>query len=115
MRHKKQRQKSILVNYSDHLIEDLQLHHGKAIVIDIPDWHAPFPSIFIVPEMRVRGYHPFQTINPNMPDSDVITWQDWVLDDGVFDSDRGHFRRDGLPLNRDKWQSLCHLSVDDDE
>ena len=23
--------------------------------------------------MRVRGYHPFQTINPNMPDSDDIT------------------------------------------
>jgi len=36
-----------------------------------------------------------------MPDSDVVTWQDWVLDDGVFDSDRGHFRRDGPPVNRD--------------
>jgi hypothetical protein len=63
--------------------------------------------------MRVRGYHSFQTINPNMPDWDVITWKDWVLDDGVFDNDRGHFRRDGPPVNRDnrvppelpQWQS----------
>ena len=38
--------------------------------------------------MRVRGCHPFQTINPNTPDSDVIIRQDWVLDDGVFDNDR---------------------------
>jgi hypothetical protein len=35
-------------------------------------------------KVRVRGYHPFQTINPNTPDSDVITWQVWVLDEGVF-------------------------------
>jgi hypothetical protein len=59
--------------------------HSKLFPLDIPGWHAPFPSIFIVYEMRVRGYHPFQTINPTkMPDSDVITWQDWVLDNGVF-------------------------------
>lgn len=50
-----------------------------------------------------------------MPDSDVIVaslktqfcqvividcqWQDWILDDGVSDNDRGHFRRDEPPVN----------------
>ncbi|KAF8504503.1 hypothetical protein F5888DRAFT_1886653 [Russula emetica] len=38
---------------------------------------------------------------------------DWVLDDGAFDNDRGHFRRNGPPVNHDnrvppelpQWQS----------
>jgi hypothetical protein len=83
-----------------HPIEDLQQHHGKVIALDIPDQHAPFPFVFIVHKRRVCRYRSFQTTNPNRVDSDVITWQDWVLDDGVFDNDRGNFRPDGPPVNR---------------
>jgi hypothetical protein len=31
----------------------------------------------------------------------IIDWQDRVLDDGVFDNDKGHSRRGGPPVNRD--------------
>jgi hypothetical protein len=48
--------------------------------------------------MRVRGYHSFQIISPDTPDSDVITQQDWGLNDGVFDNDSDHLR-DEPPVN----------------
>jgi hypothetical protein len=64
----------VFINYSGR--PDLNILHGKAIAIDIDEQHAPFPSIFIVHEMRVRGHNPFQPIQPNLPD--VIPWQDWI-------------------------------------
>ncbi len=54
--HQKQIQKFIFINYSG--AESLQEFHGKAIALDISDHHAPFPSIFIMHEFRVRGFHP---------------------------------------------------------
>jgi hypothetical protein len=52
----------------------LQDFHGKAIALDIRDHHAPFPSRFILHEMRVRGFHPFEPVQPTMPDD--VLWQD---------------------------------------
>jgi hypothetical protein len=91
--HKEQVQKFILINYSDNPI--LRPFHGKAIAIDIMDHHAPFPSIFIIHEMRVRGHNPFQPVVHDVPDN--LPWQDWVLSDGVFDNISGSFKREKPP------------------
>jgi hypothetical protein len=52
----------VFINYSGH--PNLQQFHGKAIALDIKDKYAPFPSLFIIHEMRVRGFHPFQPVVP---------------------------------------------------
>ncbi|KAG2075212.1 hypothetical protein BDR04DRAFT_1150510 [Suillus decipiens] len=87
--------KFVFVNFSGD--DNLQQFHGKAIALDMKDHHAPFPSLFIIHEMRVRGYHPFQPIAPAMPDD--IPWQDWISSDGVFDNETDTFNRDPLPDN----------------
>ncbi|KAG1823355.1 uncharacterized protein BJ212DRAFT_1444544 [Suillus subaureus] len=86
--------KFVFVNYSGD--PALQRFHGKAIALDIRDHHAPFPSLFIIHEMRVRGFHPFQPVAPAMPDD--IHWQDWISSHSVFDDVSGTFNRDG-PLD----------------
>ncbi|KAM6504524.1 hypothetical protein JOM56_001467 [Amanita muscaria] len=86
-------QKFVLVNYSDH--PDLRKFHGKAIALDIKDRHAPFPSLFIIHEMRARGFHPFAPTNPDMPND--IAWQDWILSESVFDDVSHSFKRNSLP------------------
>ncbi|KAF7977926.1 hypothetical protein HWV62_1987 [Athelia sp. TMB] len=82
--------KFVLINYSGRL--ELQQYHGKAISLDAGDTHSPFPSIFIIHEMRVRGYHPFAPTDPLVPGN--YPWQDWILTDGVFDDASGLFKRD---------------------
>jgi len=94
--HKKQVDKFVLINYSDE--RTLRPFHGKAIAIDVKDRHAPFPSIFIIHEMRVRGHNPFASVVHNLPDD--IPWQDWILSDGVFDNTSGSFNRIKPPRNR---------------
>ncbi|KAG2039680.1 hypothetical protein BDR03DRAFT_950837 [Suillus americanus] len=86
--------KFVFVNFSGK--PSLQQFHGKAIALDIRDHHAPFPSLFIIHEMRVRGFHPFQPVTPAIPDD--IPWQDWISSHGVFNDVSGTFNRDG-PLD----------------
>ncbi|KAK7037329.1 hypothetical protein VNI00_011320 [Paramarasmius palmivorus] len=100
--------KFVFVNYSGH--PALQQFHCKAIALDINDRYAPFPSLlrvriypesffvgvslpypFIIHEMRVRGFHPFRPISPDMPDD--VPWQDWIVSGGVFDDASGSFKR----------------------
>ncbi|KIY52854.1 hypothetical protein FISHEDRAFT_23499, partial [Fistulina hepatica ATCC 64428] len=85
--------KFVFVNFSGS--RHLQPFHGKAIALDIRDRHAPFPSLFIIHEMRVRGFHPFSPVAPEVDDGNL--WQDWILSDGVFDNALGSFNRDGPP------------------
>ena len=85
----------MFINYSGH--EYLQKFHGKAIALDIKDRYAPFPSLFIIHEIRVRGFHPFQPVAPTVPDD--ILWQDWILSGQVFDNTSNSFKRDSLPPN----------------
>lgn len=73
--------KFVLINYSGR--EELQPFHGKAVALDIKDRHVPFPSLFIIHEMRVRGFHPFEPVSPAVPDD--ILWQGWILSKEVFD------------------------------
>ncbi|CCL98548.1 uncharacterized protein FIBRA_00548 [Fibroporia radiculosa] len=82
--------KFVFVNFSDS--SNYQQFHGKAIALDIRDRHAPFPSLFLIHEMRVRGFYPFQPTAPAVPND--IAWQDWVTSEGVFDNDTGTFKRD---------------------
>ena len=82
----------MFVNYSGK--PSLQRFHGKAIALDIKDRYAPFPSLFIIHEMRVRGFHPFSPVAPAMPQDSP--WQDWIRleDPGVFDNTTDSFNRD---------------------
>jgi hypothetical protein len=91
--HMEQAKKFILINYSDQYKVDLAPYHGKAIALDITDIHTPFPSLFIIHEMRVRGYHPFHDTSLGVPDNDTIDWQDWVKTNGVWDNTGSHFHR----------------------
>ena len=93
--HKKQLQKFIFVNYSGD--PELQKYHGKAIALDAKDCDAPFPSLFLLQEMRVRAFRPFSPLNPSMPNDSP--WQEWIVSDGVFDHVSGSFKRDNLPDN----------------
>ena len=95
MFNKTQVRKFVFVNYSNH--PDLQSFHGKAVALDIRDRHAPFPSLFIIHEMRVRGFHPFEPVSPAI--SHELSWQDWILSDGVFDDTSGSFNRAPPPDN----------------
>lgn len=85
----------MFINYSGN--QYLQQHHGKAIALDIKDKHAPFPSLFIIHEMRVRGFRPFQPVTPTIPDD--ISWQDWIISDQVFDDASNSFKRGSPPPN----------------
>ncbi|KAF8430890.1 hypothetical protein L210DRAFT_3020621 [Boletus edulis BED1] len=68
--------KFVFVNYSSQ--PDQQQFHGKAIALDIKDHLTPYPSLFVLHEMRVRGYHPQQPLDPDVPDN--ISCQDWISD-----------------------------------
>ncbi|KAH9037821.1 hypothetical protein EDB85DRAFT_2196833 [Lactarius pseudohatsudake] len=83
-------QRFIFVNYSGS--DELQRYHGKAIGLDNQDRHAPFPSLFIIHEIRVRGFQPFQPISPEVPNGNAF--QDWIVADGVFDDISRSFKRD---------------------
>lgn len=48
----------VFVNYSNQ--PELQQFHGTVVGIESDDAHAPFSSLFIIHEMRVRGFRPFQ-------------------------------------------------------
>ena len=87
----------MFVNYSNEPM--LEQFHGKAIGLDIRDRHAPFASLFILHEIRVRGFHPFEPIEPAVPND--VPWQDWILSDCVFSNATGSFRRDSPLDNRD--------------
>ena len=94
--HTKQAKKFVLIDYSNRPNQALQPYHGKAVALDISDKYAPFPSLFIIHEMRVRGYHPFHNITPDVPGNDAINWPQWVITDHVWDNSRGHFHRGEL-------------------
>ncbi|KAF8837598.1 hypothetical protein BDN67DRAFT_908992 [Paxillus ammoniavirescens] len=87
--------KFVFINYSGNRFT--RQFYGKAIALDINDKYAPFPSMFIIHEMCVRGFHPFQPVVPTVPDG--IPWQDWVLSNDVFDNASDSFKRDFPPLN----------------
>jgi len=85
----------VFINFSNS--EDLEQYHGKAVALDIRDVYAPFPSLFIIHEMRVRGANPFEPVSPAI--SDDLPWQDWISSGGVFDDTSGSFNRLPPPDN----------------
>jgi hypothetical protein len=89
--------------------EYLQQFHGKAIALDIKNRYAPFPSLFIIHEMRVRGFCPFQPVVPTVPDD--ILWQDWISLGPVFDNASNSFRRDRLPPNNNDRSAEAQLPL----
>ncbi|KIL67584.1 hypothetical protein M378DRAFT_22754 [Amanita muscaria Koide BX008] len=102
--YQKQMGKFILINYSDEL--SLREFHNRAVALVNNHRYLPFPALFLVHEMRVRGFHPFAPVNPNIPD--VITWREWIVSEGVFTEASGLFRRETppAPSNRNIIRSL---------
>ena len=86
---KKQIGKYVLIKHSDN--PNLDQYHGKLIALDPHDHHAPFPSLFIIHEIRVRGFDPLQLICPDIPD--IFPWQDWLSSGGLLDNTSGYFVR----------------------
>lgn len=87
--HNQKHGKYILVNYSD--IQSLQPYHCKVIAIDTVHRFSPFPGLFIIHEMRVRGHNPFR---PTRFDLTSIAWADWILQDGTILDDKVAFIHD---------------------
>ena len=85
----------MFVNHSGH--PEFQPFHGKAIALNIQDHYAPFPSLFIIHEMRVRAFHPFQPAAPAI--SHDLSWQDWISSGGFFGDISGSFNRVAPPHN----------------
>jgi len=85
----------VFINFSN--LEELQPYHGKAVALDIRDRCAAFPSLFIIHEMRVRGFNPFEPLSLTI--SHDVSWQDWIVEDGVFDDTLGSFIRAPPPSN----------------
>ena len=91
----------MLINYSNESSTnvDIQQYHGKAVALNIADRHAAFPSLFIIHEMRVRGFHPFHDTSPDLPDDSAINWQDWIMTSGAWDNSKNQFHRHALHGN----------------
>jgi len=79
----------VFVNYSGR--PDLGQFHGTVIAIDSDEKNAPFPSVFIIHEMRVRAFHPFQPIQLDLPD--CLYFADWVDSEGLWDYEKDGFKR----------------------
>jgi len=87
--------KYVMIDYSDQHNVDLRPFHGKAVALDITDHYAPFPSLFIIHEMRVRGHRPFHDTNPLVPPDNAIDWQEWIETTGLWDDTKNCFHRHG--------------------
>ncbi|KAF9062056.1 hypothetical protein BDP27DRAFT_1406399 [Rhodocollybia butyracea] len=83
--------KFILINYNNE--RDLAPYHGKALALDTGHRYSPFPSVFIIHEMRVRGRHPFTPVIPDVDIEDDPPFQDWIVRDGLFDPNTRSFVR----------------------
>ncbi|TFK45322.1 hypothetical protein OE88DRAFT_1229372 [Heliocybe sulcata] len=95
--------KFIFVNYagnSVHPMSSIEIapYHGKAIALEVGQRYTPFPSLFIIHEMRARGFHPFAPVSPFVPDD--APWQDWIVSQGAVDSASGHLRHEAPPGGR---------------
>ncbi|KIM45497.1 hypothetical protein M413DRAFT_442161 [Hebeloma cylindrosporum] len=86
-------QKFVFINHAD--AYELRPFHGKAIALDIKDRYAPFPSLFIIHEMRVRGHNPFAPAVHELPDD--IPWQDWILSMDLLIDTTNSFKRNKPP------------------
>jgi len=78
----------VFVNYSGH--PDYKDYHGKAVALEAHHRHAPFPSLFIIHEMRVRGFHPFQPVNPDI--GLAYPFQEWIVAGDLFDEASSSFK-----------------------
>ena len=56
----------MLIDYSDRYHKEIQPYHDKVIALDIEE------SLFIIHDMRVRGFHPFHDTRPEVHVDDAI-------------------------------------------
>lgn len=75
----------MFINYTRYSRE--AQYHGKAISLNADDRHAPFPAIFLIHELRVRGFCSFAQEPDDIPTT--IQFQDWMAIDGSVTSATG--------------------------
>ena len=63
--------------------------HGKAVALTIDD--GPYPALFQAHEMGVLQRLSFTPAVPG--DESSFPWQDWIVEDNVFDDASQTFRR----------------------
>ncbi len=85
----------MFINHSEN--PDFREFNKKAIALPSRGRYAPFPTLFLIHEMRVRGFHPFQEVVTTIPNE--IRWQEWIVDRDVFDDTTGDFKRGPSPNN----------------
>ena len=95
-------QKFVFVNYSGSL-DDTHLD-GKAIALDAHHRYTVFPSLFIIHECRVRGFHPFEPVETDLPDD--VPWQDWILANNIVNQ-----QTDSLIHERSQGGTLAHTGT----
>ncbi|EJD54075.1 hypothetical protein AURDEDRAFT_53357 [Auricularia subglabra TFB-10046 SS5] len=84
IRFHKETQKYYLINFSGR--EELAMHHGKAVALDFAHQRAPYPAVFLIHEIRTRGFWPWQE---HTVDISANTYQDWVVRGGYL-NEGGH-------------------------
>ncbi|KAF6750325.1 hypothetical protein DFP72DRAFT_969539 [Ephemerocybe angulata] len=97
--------KYVFINFSNS--KDYEKFHGKAVALDPRDHYAPLPALFIIHEMRVRGFHPFDPIEQYVPDKP--SWQDWILSEGMLDTASDSLKCDKPPGS----ENDPHITIDD--
>ncbi|KAF6749713.1 hypothetical protein DFP72DRAFT_912492 [Ephemerocybe angulata] len=97
--------KYVFINFSN--TKDYEELHGKAVALDPRDHLAPLPALFIIHEMRVRGFRPFEPMEQYVPDNP--SWQDWILSNGVLDTASDSLKRDKPPGSGND----PHITIDD--
>ena len=73
----KQQRKFVFINYNR--ASHRAIFHGKAINLDVDHRLSPFPSIFLIHEMRVRGHNPFALEPDDI--SSMVEDQDWMREE----------------------------------
>lgn len=71
----------MFINFSHEVY--LEQYHGKTVALDPDHNHSPFPALFLIQEMRPRGFHPWHTDRP-IPQPLSPTYVDNSLSRGCF-------------------------------
>ena len=71
----------VFVNFSQ--LQRLEQFHGKPVILDPNHSHSPFPALFLIQEMRTRGFHPWFTDQPIPCPSSTYTPMDNGRDGGM--------------------------------
>ncbi|KAF5367420.1 hypothetical protein D9758_003614 [Tetrapyrgos nigripes] len=86
----------LFVNYGDISSEPYTKLHFRYIGLRHQDRYSPIPTLFLIHECRVRGFHPFKSIQELPSD---FQWADWIPQTAENDIDRSPLPPSSPPNN----------------